>query len=322
MVKLALLIGLNYPNDDKLRLQSSYNDVDLVENYLVLNENFSRGNIIKLTDKYNQNKELNPTFFNIINRIKELVDKTDKDDIIFLYFTGHGTQIKDENKDESDSKDEAFLPSDYKDYVISDDLFKQVLAPCKSNVTVLFDTCHSGTAFDLKYTYTLSPFVSSNNLDMRDNNKIICFSASNDPSLTFSSVLPFEKRSVKWFSNFTYYFLKHLANKDIKPTNRELILSMRNDPLKTCINKGVISFSNIDMANSNFLDKTEKEQELDAEKKPVDKKSYNTLMKIKNKLEKDLRIKNSIIENYRNALQIKNTNSMDNFSAILYSIKD
>ena len=33
-------------------------------------------------------------------------------------------------------------------------------------------------------------------------------------------------------------------------------------------------------------------------------------------------IKNSIIENYRNALQIKNTNSMDNFSAILYSIKD
>jgi hypothetical protein len=97
---------------------------------------------------------------------------------------------------------------------------------------------------------------------------------------------------------------------------------MRNDPLKTCINKGVISFSNIDMANSNFLDKTEKEQELDAEKKPVDKKSYNTLMKIKNKLEKDLRIKNSIIENYRNALQIKNTNSMDNFSAILYSIKD
>ena len=95
MVKLALLIGLNYPNDDKLRLQSSYNDVDLVENYLVLNENFSRGNIIKLTDKYNQNKELNPTFFNIINRIKELVDKTDKDDIIFLYFTGHGTQIKD-----------------------------------------------------------------------------------------------------------------------------------------------------------------------------------------------------------------------------------
>ena len=61
MVKLALLIGLNYPNDDKLRLQSSYNDVDLVENYLVLNENFSHSNIVKLTDKYSQNKELNPT---------------------------------------------------------------------------------------------------------------------------------------------------------------------------------------------------------------------------------------------------------------------
>lgn len=322
MVKLALLIGLNYPNNDKLRLQSSYNDVDLVENYLVLNENFSRGNIIKLTDKYNQNKELNPTFFNIINRIKELVDKTNKDDILFLYFTGHGTQIQDKNIDEADSKDEAFLPSDYKDYIISDDLFKQVLAPCKANVTVLFDTCHSGTAFDLKYTYTLSPFVSSNNLDMKDNNKIICFSSSNDPSLSFSSVLPFEQRSVRWFSNFTYYFLKHLANKDIKPTNRELILSMRNDPLKTCINKSVISFSNINIANSNFLDKTENKDESNDDKKPVDKKSYNNLMKIKNKLEKDVRIKDSIIEKYKNALHIKNINGMDNFSAILYSIKD
>ena len=320
MVKLALLIGLNYPNDDKLRLQSSYNDIELVENYLVLNENFSRSNIIKLTDKYNQNKELNPNFFNIINRIKELVDKTDKDDILFIYFTGHGKQIKDENKDESDSKDEAFLPSDYKDYVISDDLFKQALAPCKANVTILYDACHSGTAFDLKYTYTLSPFVSSNNLDMKDNNKIICFSSSNDPNLSFSSVLPAENRGVKWFSNFTYYFIKHLANQNIKPTNRDLILTMRNDPLKTCINKGVISFSNIKIANSDFLDKIVEEEKIP--EKPVDKKSYNTLLKIKNKLEKDVRIKNSIIQNYKNALHQKNMPNVDNFNAILYSIKD
>ena len=82
----------------------------------------------------------------------------------------------------------------------------------------------------------------------------------------------------------------------------------------------VISFSNIKIANSDFLDKIVEEEKIPEKK--VDNKSYNTLLKIKNKLEKDVRIKNSIIENYKNALHQKNMPNVDNFNAILYSIKD
>ena len=65
MVKKALLVGLNYPTNDKLRLSSSYNDLDLVEKYLTINENFNKDNIIKLTDK---NTTVNfANYFNIIH---------------------------------------------------------------------------------------------------------------------------------------------------------------------------------------------------------------------------------------------------------------
>ena len=40
MVKKALLVGLNYPDNDKLRLSSSYNDLDLVEKFLIINDLF------------------------------------------------------------------------------------------------------------------------------------------------------------------------------------------------------------------------------------------------------------------------------------------
>ena len=69
MVKKALLVGLNYPTNDKLRLSSSYNDLDLVEKYLTINENFNKENIIKLTDK---NTTVNfANYFNIIDNMKK-----------------------------------------------------------------------------------------------------------------------------------------------------------------------------------------------------------------------------------------------------------
>ena len=92
MVKKALLVGLNYPTNDKLRLSSSYNDLDLVEKYLTINENFNKDNIIKLTDK---NTTVNfANYFNIIDNMKKIIDNSTSKDILFFYFTGRNLLIK------------------------------------------------------------------------------------------------------------------------------------------------------------------------------------------------------------------------------------
>ena len=326
MVKHALLIGLNYPTDDKLRLQSSYNDLNLVQNFLITNENFDSKNIIQLTDKAQHKIELSTTFFNIVKHIKEHIAKTTENDILFFYFTGHGTQILDKNNDENDSMDEAFVPSDYKKNLISDDLLFSLFKNCKANTTILYDCCHSGSVIDLKYTYTLSPFISINKLNIKDRNNVICFSSCKDKLKSFASVLPSGDRNVKWYSNFTYYFIKHLANIEDKLSNRDLVDSMKNDQKKTCINKSVISFSSKKLLPCLFLEPYD-DKVYQITKNDLSTFSEKThLLKLKkiNLLhEKKIRVLENIIERYKNALHQKNNQEfMDNFNAILYSIKD
>ena len=65
MVKYGLLVGLNYPNDEKMELQASYNDVLSVEKFLIEQEGFDNDHILILTDKNigNDNESLNTNFF-------------------------------------------------------------------------------------------------------------------------------------------------------------------------------------------------------------------------------------------------------------------
>ena len=75
MVKYALLVGLNYPDEEKLELNASYNDVLAVEKFLIEQEGFDNDHILILTDKkIGDNKEsLNTNFFSIVRRMKEMV---------------------------------------------------------------------------------------------------------------------------------------------------------------------------------------------------------------------------------------------------------
>lgn len=78
------------------------------------------------------------------------------DNILFSFST-HGTQVPDQNGDEPDSMDEAFLPNDvmmhsdgigWKEHsIIRDDELFALLGrvPKETNVEVILDTCHSGT---------------------------------------------------------------------------------------------------------------------------------------------------------------------------------
>ncbi len=74
--------------------------------------------------------------------------------ILFIYYSGHGSYTYDRSKDELDGRDESIVTSDLKQ--ILDDELKSILKTyINKNMTVigLFDSCHSGTILDLKFTY-------------------------------------------------------------------------------------------------------------------------------------------------------------------------
>ena len=86
-----------------------------------------------------------------------LINGIEPRDRVLIYFSGHGSQVPDENDDEKDKFDEVLLLYDttlsVKDGrqslngVLHDDRFHSMLAQIKSrNILVILDACHSGSA--------------------------------------------------------------------------------------------------------------------------------------------------------------------------------
>ncbi len=74
-------------------------------------------------------------------------------DLVLIFYSGHGTKIPDDNGDEVDGLDEALVPYDLADknnwnndkVYIRDDELKQWLSTIKTGAVVtIFDACHSG----------------------------------------------------------------------------------------------------------------------------------------------------------------------------------
>jgi hypothetical protein len=85
---------------------------------------------------------------NIIAGIKWLVTGAKKGDVIVFYYSGHGSQVVDLNKDEIDKKDETICPHDYAAAgMIKDDDLRSLFAGLAAgvNLDVILDSCHSGT---------------------------------------------------------------------------------------------------------------------------------------------------------------------------------
>ncbi len=86
-----------------------------------------------------------------------LINGAGPDDRVLFYFSGHGSQIPDENNDEEDQFDEVLLLYDTAltekrgrqtlSGVLLDDHLNHMLARMKSrNILVILDACHSGSA--------------------------------------------------------------------------------------------------------------------------------------------------------------------------------
>jgi metacaspase-1 len=154
--KLALLIGINYYNTGA-KLRGCINDVLDMEDYLLSN-GFEISLLIDqdITGSYNGC----PTKSNILSEMKKLVARATAGDMLYIHFSGHGTQINDVTNDESDIMDEAICPVDYTtEGIIVDDELHEILVtnlPTDVKLRVVFDSCHSGSALDLPHRWNMT----------------------------------------------------------------------------------------------------------------------------------------------------------------------
>lgn len=146
--KWALLIGINkYQNlSPQYQLSGCINDIEMMADILEENFGFPKGNIMKLQDEA-------ATRDGILTAFKRLSGCVTNNDAVVVHYCGHGSQMQDREGDEPDGWDETIVPYDsgrspYPNRDITDDeiyLWLLEITGKTTNVTLIFDCCHSGT---------------------------------------------------------------------------------------------------------------------------------------------------------------------------------
>jgi hypothetical protein len=213
--KNALLIGCNYKNSS-YALKGCINDVSNIKQVLTTSYGFD--NITFMTD----DTPLKPNKENILAAIKQLLSNANCGDILFLSFSGHGTNVH-----EKDRLDEVIMTIDF-DYITGDELNSLIRGHLKKDVTLfaLFDCCHSGTILDLRYQYLDSTSVNKNtenikNLETEGN--VIMISGCMDRQTIAGAYI---KSTRSYQGGITWAFLETLHNNP-DTTWGELLTTMR-----------------------------------------------------------------------------------------------
>ena len=154
----ALLIGINdytasrisarpnaapVPNRDWPNLAGAVNDVNTLREMLVLLYGFDRNDIVTMTDQ-------SATREAIFQGLEHLVNTAAKDDVVFFYYAGHGSQVRNSLSEERDKLDESIVPADSRtgaDDIRDKELrkyFNRILDR-GARLTVMLDNCHSGS---------------------------------------------------------------------------------------------------------------------------------------------------------------------------------
>ena len=141
MAKRALLIGINKYQIPGADLRGCVNDVKDMVAALVEFHAFKKSDITVLTDGAATKKAIQAG-------IKALVRDSKKGDVAVLHYSGHGSNVPDDNGDEADGRDEILCPTDLNwDDPLRDDWLRSTFDGLKTGVsfTAIMDCCHSGT---------------------------------------------------------------------------------------------------------------------------------------------------------------------------------
>ena len=141
MAKKAVLIGINRYRIQGADLRGCVNDVKNMQASLTAYFGFAKGDVTVLTDYDATKKAMQAA-------IKGLVAGAKKGDVLLLHYSGHGSNVPDDNGDEADHRDEILCPTDldWKD-PLRDDWLRATFDTLKAgvNLTVVMDCCHSGS---------------------------------------------------------------------------------------------------------------------------------------------------------------------------------
>ena len=215
----ALLIGIGeYPYlPAESQLAGPRNDVRAMREFLVSEWGFSAGDIRMLVDREATKSEIRDALE------IWLPGTTRTGDRVVIYFSGHGSQVRDDDGDERDGMDETFVPTDYgrngerdSDMLRDDEVADALAQISDRQVIFIADSCHSGTvtrsldtdmfstAGNAKPRY-LPPtgFVRSIGI-VRDEEPI---SGDLDIQLTLSAALPYQ---LAWEADGSGIFTQHL----------------------------------------------------------------------------------------------------------------
>jgi hypothetical protein len=149
MVKKALLVGINYTSIPSVKLSGCINDVKNVKNVL--------DGLVYQVKLITDETSILPTRKNILDELNAMIQGSTVGDVLYFHYSGHGSSIRDTDGDEKYGFDSVLVPLDYRTSgIIVDDFLRiNVLSKVQTGVKLygVIDSCNSGTAFDLKYTY-------------------------------------------------------------------------------------------------------------------------------------------------------------------------
>ncbi|VVB09341.1 unnamed protein product [Arabis nemorensis] len=152
--KRAVICGVSYFNSRSV-LKSCLKDAKCMRQLLINNLKFPPDSIIMLTEEEPHPLHI-PTKQNIRMALYWLVKEgCTTGDSLFFYFSGHGSQQREYNGDEVDSKNETLCPLDFvtEGDILDDEINATIVRPLPHGVKLhsVIDACHSGTVMDLPY---------------------------------------------------------------------------------------------------------------------------------------------------------------------------
>ena len=203
MGKKALLIGINYYNNSKYRLQGCINDTWIVRNFLMDAYEYLPEDIITMRDDYRYDSLFFPNRENILRELNSIFTNSDNNDDIHIHYSGHGYYLNDNNNDESDKHDEVLVAISNNNRgnleIIRDDELNKIFAKNKSRTIAVMDCCNSGTIGDLKNTFRYNSRSKNIEKDPNIENKndktknIFILSGARDDQFAFDAYNSFNK---------------------------------------------------------------------------------------------------------------------------------
>jgi hypothetical protein len=236
MSKKALLIGINYYDTPAAALKGCVNDVVNMRNMLIDAYGYDSENIKVLRDDA-VDAVFKPTASNIVNSLASIIAQSASLKEIWIHYSGHGSQIRDTNGDETDRLDEVIVPSDYTRVgFITDDMIFDIIKQCKCPTVLIFDSCNSGTMCDLMWNFNVDP--RNNVRSVRTNNKAInnpniyCFSGCRDEQTSADVYNTTTQQSCGALTNSIMECLRwNKHNVDVKKLLSDVVSSMKQNKL-------------------------------------------------------------------------------------------